>query len=224
MKSVRELPDLERPRERLIRFGPDTLSDAQLLAIIIRTGSRQRTVIDTAYELLQKFGGLKGLDEASVQELRKYKGLGIAKVAQIKAAFELGKRLLTEKVNEQVFNSAYTVFRYCAPKLTGLKKESFIALLLDTKLRLIREVKVSEGILNQSLVHPREVFKEAVRDSAYALILVHNHPSGDPSPSESDLKITERLKKASEIIEIPILDHVIIGRDSYFSMKENGIL
>lgn len=224
MSSLREWPKTERPRERLIKEGAQSLSDAQLLAIILRTGSNGKTVISTAIELLQEFGGLRGLDDASVGELRKFKGLGIAKIAQIKASFELGRRVLSEKAFEHVFNSAQTVFRYLYPKLSVLKKEVFMTLLLDTKLRLIREVKVSEGTLNQSLIHPREVFKEAIKESAYALILVHNHPSGDPAPSEQDIDITKKLKKVSEIIEIPILDHVIIGNGKYFSMKDEGII
>lgn len=224
MSSLRQWPENERPRERLIKHGAQNLSDAQLLAIILRTGSNGKTVIDTAIELLQKFNGLKGLDEASVGELKKHKGLGNAKIAQIKAAFELGRRTLTQKAEEKFFNSAEIVYRYYYPKFNGLKKEVFITLLLDTKLRLIREVKVSEGTLNQSIIHPREVFKDAIKESAYALILLHNHPSGDSTPSEQDIEITRRLKKASEILEIPILDHVIIGSGRYFSMKESGII
>lgn len=224
MNSVKKWPETERPRERLIKQGADSLSDAQLLAIILRTGSNRKTVIEISMELIQKFDGLKGLNEASVAELKKFKGLGIAKIAQVKAAFEIGKRVLSEKVFEQIFKSAETVYKYYYPKLKGLKKEIFITLLLDTKLKLLREVKVSEGILNQALIHPREVFKEAIKESAYALILVHNHPSGDPSPSEQDIDITQKLKKASEILEIPILDHVIIGEGLYFSMKERGII
>lgn len=224
MNSVREWPETERPRERLIKHGAEALSDAQLLAIVLRTGSNGKTVIDTAIELLQNFRGLRGLEEASISELKFFKGLGIAKIAQIKASFELGKRALCEKSQEQFFNSAEIVYNYFFPKLNGLKKEVFITLLLDTKLRLIREVKVSEGTLNQSLIHPREVFKDAVKESAYAVILIHNHPSGDPTPSEQDIEITKKLKKASEILEIPILDHVIIGSGKYFSMKERGVV
>lgn len=223
MSSVKEWPENERPRERLIKFGAESLSDAQLLAIILRTGSNRKTVMETSIELFQRFGGLKGLEEASVRELKSFKGLGIAKIAQIKASFELGKRALTQKAWEKIFNSAETVYSYCFPKLMGLKKEIFITLLLDTKLKLIKEIKVSEGTLNQSLIHPREVFKEAVKESAYAVILVHNHPSGDPTPSEQDIEVTKKLKKASEYLEIPILDHVIIGRGKYFSMKEIGM-
>ncbi len=224
MSSVKEWPETERPRERLIKHGAEILSDAHLLAIVLRTGSNGKTVIDTAIELLQSFGGLRGLDAASIGELKKFKGLGPAKIAQIKASFELGKRTLSQKAKDKIFNSAEIVYNYFFPKLNGLKKEVFITLLLDTKLKLIKEVKVSEGTLNQSLIHPREVFKEAVKDSAYALILIHNHPSGDPTPSEQDIEITKKLKKACEVLEIPILDHVIIGSGTYFSMKEKGII
>jgi len=224
MSSVREWPETERPRERLIKHGAETLSDAQLLAVVLQTGSNGKTVIDTAIELLQRFGGLRGLEDASINDLKNFKGLGIAKIAQIKASFELGKRALIEKAHEQFFNSAEIVYNYFFPKLNGLKKEVFITLLVDTKLKLIKEVKVSEGTLNQSLIHPREIFKEAVKESAYAVILIHNHPSGDPTPSEQDIEITKKLKKVSEILEIPILDHVIIGSGKYFSMKERGII
>ncbi|MCS7203404.1 MAG: DNA repair protein RadC [Thermodesulfovibrio sp.] len=224
MKKIKSWPKDERPRERLIKFGPESLSDAQLLAIILSTGVNNKNVLEAAIELLDKFGGLKGLREASINELKSFKGLGIAKVAQIKAAFELGKRVLAETATEQIFNSAQTVYNYFFPKLSSLKKEVFITLLLDTKLKLIKEVRVSEGILNQALVHPREIFKEAVKESAYALILVHNHPSGDSTPSEQDIAITKKLKKASEILEINLLDHIIIGSGEYFSMKEKGII
>jgi DNA repair protein RadC len=224
MKSVREWPEFERPRERLLKEGAESLSDAQLLAIILRTGSNKKTVIDTAMELISRFGGLKGIEEASTKELKSFKGLGNAKIAQIKAAFELGRRVLSHTFQKQIFNSASIVYNYFFPILNGLKKEVFITLLLDTKLKLIRHVKVSEGILNQSLIHPREVFKEAVKESAFAIILIHNHPSGDPTPSEQDIEITKKLKQASEILEISLLDHVIIGNGKYFSMKENKII
>ncbi|WP_353683506.1 DNA repair protein RadC [Thermodesulfovibrio sp. 3907-1M] len=224
MKSVKEWPETERPRERLLKHGAQNLTDAQLLAIILRTGSNGKTVMETAIELLNKFGGLKGIEEASINELQSVTGLGIAKIAQIKASFELGRRLLSQPAQEEVFNSASLVYNYLYPKLNGLKKEVFITLLLDTKLKLIKEIKVTEGILTQTLIHPREIFKEAVKESAYAVIVAHNHPSGDPDPSEQDVEITRKLKKASEILEISLLDHVIIGNGKYFSMKENKII
>ncbi|HOA82539.1 MAG TPA: DNA repair protein RadC [Thermodesulfovibrio thiophilus] len=224
MKSLKEWPETERPRERLLKEGTQNLSDAQLLAIILRTGSNGKTVIDTAVELLNKFGGLKGIEEASMKELQSFKGVGKAKIAQIKASFELGRRVLSQTVEEKTFNSARIVYDYFFPKLHGLKKEVFITLLLNTKLKLIREIKIAEGILTQAVVHPREIFKDAVKESAYALVVVHNHPSGDPSPSEQDIEITKKLKKASDILEIALLDHVIIGNGRYFSMKEQKII
>lgn len=224
MKRIKNWPKDERPRERLIKFGAEALSDAQLLAVILSTGINKKTVLETAIELLDSFGGLKGLADASVSELRAFRGLGIAKISQIKASFELGKRLLAQTESEQFLNSAQTVYNYFFPKLCNLKKEVFFTVLLDTKFRLIKEVKVSEGILNQAIIHPREIFKEAIKESAYAIILVHNHPSGDPTPSEQDIEVTKRLKKASEILEISLLDHVIIGEGRYFSMKEKGVI
>ncbi|MDI1471700.1 MAG: DNA repair protein RadC [Thermodesulfovibrio sp.] len=224
MKSIKEWPETERPRERLIKEGVHSLSDAQLLAIILRTGSNKKTVLETAIELLNRFGGLKGIEGASTKELQSVSGLGIAKIAQIKASFELGKRALSQPEEEKKFNSASIVYNYLYPKLDGLKKEVFVSLLLDAKLKLIKEVKVSEGILTQTLIHPREIFREAVKESAYALILVHNHPSGDPTPSEEDIEISKRLKEASQILEISLLDHVIIGKGRYFSMKEKNII
>ncbi|MGB9710083.1 MAG: RadC family protein [Thermodesulfovibrio sp.] len=222
--KLKEWPEAERPRERLIKEGAQSLSDAQLLAVVLRTGINGKTVVETAIELLNKFGGLKGIEDASVNELQHIAGLGIAKIAQIKASFELGRRVLSHAEKEKNFNSANAVYNYLYPKLSGLKKEVFITLLLDTKLKLIKEIKVSEGILTQTIIHPREIFKEAVKHSAYAVILAHNHPSGDPTPSEQDLDITKKLKKASEILEISLLDHVIIGNGRYFSMKEKNLI
>ncbi len=224
MSSIRKWPEQERPRERLLKYGADSLSDAQLLAIILRTGTNNLSVLELSIELLQKFDGIKGLDDASVAELRAFKGLGDAKIAQIKASFEIGKRLISHKAAEQLLNSASAIYEYLIPKLNNLKKEVFIALLLDTKLKLIKEVKISEGILNQSLIHPREVFKEAIKESAYALVVAHNHPSGDPTPSKEDIEITKKLLEASRILEISLLDHVIIGNGCYISLKEKGVI
>jgi DNA repair protein RadC len=153
------------------------------------------------------------------------KGLGTAKIAQIKAAFELGKRLMGESSDDKpVFSSSHSIYSYFAPRFKNLKKEFFIGVLLDAKNRLIRECKVSEGTLTNSLIHPREAFKEAVKESAASVIFVHNHPSGDPTPSRDDITITERLKSVGDIIGINVLDHVIIGDGKYVSLKEKGVL
>jgi DNA repair protein RadC len=223
-KKLKDWPENERPRERLIYYGAESLSDAQLLAIILRTGGRGKGVLPLAVELLDDFKGLRNIEGASIYDLRRVKGLGSAKIAQIKAAFELGKRLMSESgENKPVFSSSREVYSYFAPRLKSLKKEVFITVLLDAKNRLAKEVRVSEGTLTNSLIHPREVFREAIRESAASVIFVHNHPSGDPEPSRDDLAITERLKGAGEIIGIQVLDHVIIGDGKYVSLKDKGI-
>lgn len=223
-KKIKDWPENERPRERLIRYGAESLSDAQLLAIILRTGGGGKGVLSLCIELLDKYKGLRNIDAAAVNDLSKEKGIGIAKISQIKAAFELGKRLMSESVgNNPVFSSSHSVYSYFAPRFTNLKKEVFMCILLDAKNRMI-EHKVSEGTLTNSLIHPREAFKEAIKESAASVIFVHNHPSGDPEPSKDDIVITERLKSAGDIVGINVLDHVIIGDGRYVSLKEKGIL
>lgn len=219
--KIKNWPEKERPRERLINNGPESLSNAQLLAIILRTGSGNKGVLDLSIGLLERFETLRDIDSASISDLLSIDGLGMAKIAQIKAAFELGKRLMAESFeNMPVFSSAQAVFSYLAPKIKNLKKEIFLCLLLDSKNRLMKEVRVSEGTLNRSLIHPREAFREAVREAAQSVIFVHNHPSGDPSPSKDDITVTERLRNAGEIIGIDVLDHIIIGDGRFVSLKD----
>lgn len=223
--KVKEWPENERPRERLLRYGAESLSDAQLLAIILRTGNREKGVVTLAMELLDRFGGLRNIDSSSTAELSSLKGLGNAKIAQIKAAFALGKRMMGESSQSNAsFSSSHRVNAHFAPRFRNLKKEIFFSLLLDAKNRLVREVKVSEGTLTNSLIHPREAFRDAIRESAAAIIFVHNHPSGDPEPSRDDIAVTERLKATGDIIGIRVLDHVIIGEGTYVSLREKGIL
>ena len=223
--KVKDWPENERPRERLLKYGAESLSDAQLLAIILRTGSGEKGVMGLSMSLLESFKTLRNIDAASLSELSSMKGLGTAKIAQIKAAFELGKRLMGESTDgKPVFSSSHTLYSYFAPRFKNLKKEIFISVLLDAKNRLLREHKISEGTLTNSLIHPREAFKEAVKESAASVIFVHNHPSGDPEPSKDDITITERLKNAGNIIGIQVLDHVIIGDGKCVSLKEKGIL
>lgn len=221
LKKIKDWPEKERPRERLIRYGAESLSNAQLLAIILRTGSGQKGVLELSMGLLDRFETLKDIDSASVSDLLSVKGLGIAKIAQIKAAFELGKRLMSESAESRpVFSTPQSVYSYFAPRVKNLKKEVFSCLLLDAKNRFIREVRVSEGTLNRSLIHPREAFREAVREAAQSVIFIHNHPSGDPSPSKDDITVTERLKNAGEVIGIDVLDHIIIGDGRFVSLKD----
>lgn len=223
--KVKDWPENERPRERLLKHGAENLSDAQLIAIILRTGSGEKGVMSLAMSMLDSYKTLKNIDAASIKDLSLIKGLGTAKIAQIKAAFELGKRLMSESDSDKpVFSSSSAVYSYFAPRFKNLKKELFVALLLDAKNRFIREHKVSEGTLTNSLIHCREAFKEAVRESAASVIFVHNHPSGDPAPSADDISITERLRESGRIIGIGVLDHVIIGDGEYVSLKEKGLL
>lgn len=224
-KKIKDWPENERPRERLLKYGSESLSDAQLLAIILRTGSGGIGVLNLAIQLLDKYKGLRNIDSASTNDLKSIPGLGTAKVAQIKAAFELGKRLMSDSMgNMPVFSSSQSVYSYFAPRCKNLKKETFFCALLDAKNRLIREARVSEGTLTNSPIHPREAFRDAVRESANAVIFIHNHPSGDPAPSRDDITVTEKLRNAGDVIGITVLDHVIIGDGSYSSLKEKGIL
>ncbi|HTZ17970.1 MAG TPA: DNA repair protein RadC [Dissulfurispiraceae bacterium] len=223
--KVNEWPEDERPRERLLKRGPEALSNAQLLAIILRTGNGDKGVMDLAIEFIDHFKDLRSIDCASVADLASIKGVGTAKIAQIKAAFELGKRLMAESHDgSPLFSSSSAVHSFFAPRFKNLKKELFLCLLLDTKNRLIKEVRISEGTLTNSLIHPREAFREAVKESAASVIFVHNHPSGDPAPSRDDISVTERLKQAGELVGISVLDHIIVGDGSFVSLKEKGIL
>ena len=224
-KSIKDWPEEERPRERLLRHGTRGMSDAQLLAIILRTGGQGKSAMDMAIELIDKLGGIRNMEQASLAEYCSVKGLGKAKAAQIKAALELGRRLLRDAGNKgPVFSSGQDVYSYYHPKLSGLKKEVFHCALLDVKNRLIRDARVSEGTLTASLIHPRESFREAIRESAAAVIFVHNHPSGDPGPSRDDIVITGRLESVGEMVGIRVLDHIIIGDGQYASMREKGYL
>jgi DNA repair protein RadC len=223
--KVKDWPKDERPRERLLKYGAESVSDAQLLAIILRTGGGGKGVLALAMELLDRFEGLREIDGASMADLSSVKGIGTAKIAQLKAAFALGKRLMSESPEgNAAFSSSRAVHSYFAPRFKNLKKEVFLSLLLDAKNKLIREVKVSEGTLTNSLIHPREAFREAIRESAASVIFVHNHPSGDPEPSRDDIAVTERLKATGDIVGINVLDHVIVGDGKYVSLKEKGIL
>ena len=177
--KIKDWPENERPRERLIKYGSESLSDAQLLAIIIRTGGAGKSLLALAMELLDKFG-LRDIDRAPIFDLSLTRGLGKAKIAKLKAAFELGKRLMSEPIaNNPVFSSSHLVYSYFAPRFKNAKKETFFCALLDAKNRMVREMKVSEGTLTNSLIHPREAFKEATKESAASVIFVHNHPSRD---------------------------------------------
>src|SRR4030066_1477745 len=227
-QSIKNWPEDERPRERLLRFGADELSTAQLLAIILRTGGRNKSALELAREILVKFNNLKEIEDASIAEFSELKGIGAAKIAQIKAAFELGKRLIAnEKRNtsqQPCFKNSSQVYTYYMPKFYGLKKEKFLCTLLDTKNRVFKETTVSEGTLTSSPVHPREVFRYAIKEAAASVLFLHNHPSGDTTPSRDDITITERLVETGKIVGIEVLDHIIISDSGYLSLFEKGYI
>lgn len=223
--TIQEMPSEERPRERLIKHGASVLSAAELLAIQLRIGTQGRSALGVAEVLMHEFGGLRGIANATVQELSRVKGIGQVKAVEILAAAELGRRLnaLTED-NRPTIHSPQDVANLLMAELRDAKKEHLKSLLLDTKNRVLKIVTVSIGTLDSSLVHPREVFKDAIAASAAALIVAHNHPSGDPSPSAEDRRVTERLAEAGQIIGIELLDHIIIGDNRWVSLKERGVL
>jgi DNA repair protein RadC len=222
--NIKDWPEGERPREKLINCGIHSLTDAELLAIILRTGTKKATAVDIAKKILTDYGSLSGLACRSVQELRQYHGLGDSKAISIIAAFETGRRTMTTVQRKDALTSPADVFQYCHPRMMDLTVEVFSVLLLDSANHLQRDVRVSKGILNSSLVHPREVFRPAIIEPSAAVILVHNHPSGNPEPSAEDIAITRQIVESGKIIGIPVHDHIIITRDNYTSFAEKGLL
>lgn len=226
--GIKEWPADERPREKMQKSGAAGLSDAELLALVIRSGdpSTKQSAIDLGRELISHFSGnLRELGSADLSEICAIKGMGLAKATSVKAAFALASRFQARKLERfDRFTSPQQVFDYFHHEFRDSRKEYFLILLLDGKNRIIRRVQVSEGSLNQSIVHPREVYLPAVKESAAAVILVHNHPTGDPAPSSEDIAITRRLKEAGEIMGIKVLDHIIIGDGEYLSFVERGLL
>jgi DNA repair protein RadC len=226
-QPIKDWPEEDRPREKLLDKGAESLTEAELLAIILRTGnaSTGESALDHARFLLKQFGGLKGIDGTPLKELGSVKGIGPAKIAQLKASLEIGRRVTRDKWESgKALRSSEDVFRHFRDRLEREKREIFYVVLLTNKNRKIRDVKISEGSLTSSLVHPREVYNPVIRESAAAVIFVHNHPSGDPSPSPEDLEITRRLKEVGEVMGIRVLDHVVIGHDRYFSFSDKQIL
>lgn len=225
--TIKEWPEADRPREKLLARGAPALSDTELLAIILRNGtaSTGKNAVDYARLLLDRFGGLKGLDDAAFGEITSVNGIGPAKFAEIKACLEIGKRIGSQKWETgQPLHSAAEVFHHFRDSLGREKRELFYVVLLNNKNRKMREVKISEGSLTASLVHPREVYNPVIRESAAGVIFVHNHPSGDPAPSPEDIDITKRLKDVGEVMGVRVLDHVVIGHERYFSFNEKGLL
>ena len=227
--KIREMPQDERPREKLAARGASALSDAELIAILLRTGVTGQNVVDLARELLRKFGSLRELSRCSPVELSKIRGIKRDKALQLVAAFQLGQRLADETLAKRKIDSPELVNELVGRDMRMLRTEAMRVILLDTRYHLIRVEEVSTGSVNESIAHPREIFRPAVVASAYAVIVVHNHPSGDPSPSQADHNLTRRLAEAAELMQIKLLDHIIIGAtdangSGYFSFMEAGVL
>ena len=223
------MPEDERPREKLAARGASALSDAELIAILLRTGVPGTNVVDLARDILQKFGSLNELSRCGIDELKKMRGIGRDKALHLVAAFQLGQRLARETLSKQKIDSPELVNELLGHEMRMLRKEAMRVVLLDTRYHLIRVEEISTGTVNESIAHPREIFRPALIASAYAVIVVHNHPSGDPSPSQADHSLTRRLAEAAELMQIKLLDHIIIGAHAaagtgYFSFKEAGVL
>ncbi len=225
--SIKNWPEDERPRERLIKHGGEKLSDAHLLGIIIGSGDRvsKKNAVDLSRDLLRIFGDFQRLDAVSIHELCAVKGIGAAKAAQIKAALEMGKRMASQKSGAHpTMRSSVDFVNHYGPFLRHLKKEVVKVVLLNPKLKAIKDINISEGCLNASIVHPREVMIPAIKESAAFIALMHNHPSGDPAPSQADIEITHRVSKTGDIVGIKLVDHIIIGDDRHYSFADEGLI
>ncbi|MBI5181995.1 MAG: DNA repair protein RadC [Nitrospirae bacterium] len=224
-QKIKEWPEDDRPREKLLKKGSTVLSDSELLGILIAKGTREKSAVDIGRELLKKYNSLYNLSSRLSSEFSSIKGIGPSKAATITAAFEIARRVQKKQDSPTItFKSPKDVADHYIPLMRDMKKEVFKAALMNGANRLIKDITISEGILNASLVHPREVFREAVLEPTSGIILIHNHPSGDVKPSEEDIKITRQLVEAGKIFGIKILDHVIIARDNHISLADTGII
>lgn len=223
--TMRDMAVEERPREKMLKSGEDSLSNSELLAILLRTGTKHRNAIELANYIINKdLQGIRYLQDMTIEELCKIDGIGLSKATQIKAALELGKRVASFKPIKYKVKNPWDIYKYYMDSLRYQQKEVFKVVLLNTKNEIISDVEISVGTLNSSLVHPREVFREAIKRSTNKMILIHNHPSGSAEPSNEDKNITTRLMKCGELIGIEVIDHIIIGDGLYFSFKENMII
>ena len=223
--TIRDMPEEERPRERLLALGAEKVSNAELLAVILRTGTYRDTALDLAQMVLSRAGKLRELPYLAVEELMEIKGIGPAKAVQLKAALELGRRMVVASRGYNVdITSPEDVFNYMMEEMRYLEQEEFRIILLNIKNKVLGVETVFRGGLNSSIVHPREIFRLALRRSAASLILLHNHPSGDPTPSAEDISVTRRLVEAGEIMGVSILDHIIMGEGRFLSFREKGLL
>ncbi len=222
--TIHDLPIDERPRERLVKFGEQALSAQELLQLILGRGVAGESVAVTAQKLLAQFGNLQKLAEASIEELSSIKGIGLAKASQIKAAFEISRRLSTQipSYRSKELTDPEKVYRLIKSKLKDYHREHFYIIILNSRGHSIAEVSV--GTLNANIVHPREVFAEAIKNKAASVVFAHNHPSGDPEPSEGDLIMTKRLVKSGEILGIEVIDHIIVTKTRFISFKKKNLI
>ncbi len=227
--KISELPEQERPREKLTALGAGALTDSELIAILLRTGMKGINAVDLARQMLQRFGSLGDLARASVKDLAKIKGVGPTKAVQLAAAFGLASRLAKEAIVRMPMDRPQLIYELLGAEMRQLGKESLRIVLLDTKLRLLRTEEVSLGTLNECLAYPRDIFRPVISYNAYAFILVHNHPSGDPTPSDGDRRLTSRLLEGARLIQLNFFDHIIVGvpgegRMPYYSFREAGLI
>ena len=224
-KGIVSWPATERPREKLLQLGPEGLSDGELLAVLLRIGKSGQSAEDLGRKLLTQFNGIRGIDRAHIEELLAMPGMGIAKTAQLKAAIEIGKRVRMQKAQPRGFTDARDVATYIRPRFEGKRQEAFLAILLDGQNRLLSERFIAEGIPTQATVYVRRVMEEALRVSASAFVVVHNHPSGHASPSPADDQTTQDLKQSADLLNLVFQDHIIIGSgNGYYSYAENDKL
>ena len=224
MVKIKDLPILERPRERLVNYGINTLSNEELIAIILKTGTKTESSKVLASNILKQVKNINDLNNITLPELLKIKGIGIAKATEFLASIELGKRVNTNNliIKRTKFTNPEIIFEYYKDKLNDQKQEIFYAVYLDASRKIIEEKELFKGTINQSLIHPRDIFKYACILDASSIICIHNHPSGNIIPSKEDIKITNKLKEIGILFNIPIVDHIIIGKDKYYSFYENG--
>ncbi len=223
--KITRWPKKDRPRERLLQQGPQQLTEAELVGILLGKGTKERTAIDVARQLLERYESLQGLFTRSPSELMTVKGIGSAKAAVLAAAFELVRRIQSQgDSSKPTFKRSSDVAKHYLPLFRDLRKEVFKVLLLNRANRLIKEVPVSEGTLDASIVHPRDVFREAIVESAAGVILIHNHPSGNPNPSDEDLKLTRQLVEAGRLMGIRVYDHIILADDHHRSFADEGLI
>ncbi|MBI4665964.1 MAG: DNA repair protein RadC [Nitrospinae bacterium] len=222
-EAIKQWPESDRPREKLMTNGPSSLSDSELLAILIGSGSGERNAMDLARDLLKKFEDLSGLESASIEEIRKVRGIGPVKAITVKAGLELGRRFSGASKNaiSSPVRASEDVANIYLPQMKNLKKEVFRVALLNTRNKIVKTVTISEGGLAAAVVEPREVFAPAIREAASAVILMHNHPSGDPEPSDDDINLTRRLVSAGKLMNIKVLDHIVFGDGRYYSFSDN---